>query len=362
MGRPKKRSRTEGPSTTASSTNGMHADASTEDQHTGLQSFDTATHYGSFESAWTPGGSLQPWLQSADDWNNDFAGNMGVPALTPDSSTHSPSLAMPPELGSQHSTGFGYGQMFGHHDTSTSMLVDPTLARNPVTISSTSNSGMPQYNMQSCACLSTMYLTLTSRQSMDTSFTFPFSLHPLREAMQAAATVLSCEECPMRCISAIQNTQLLGTLLMSIAERFSKLLDHISSESVRATLAGETKKFRLADLNTSISHLHAGGLGCQAAFSVNLSPEEWRSMCKKVVRAEVHGPSDVNDCCPYLLGLATQLEERQNRWHAGPPPEDFPHNMQARPVGQSVITPKEDRLCLKMVHYSQKLAEGLDFS
>ena len=304
-----------------------------------------------YESAFTPGGSLQPWLQ--DDWPTDLSGegghhghgpDGGVPGLTPDSDSSIPMLGQPSSRNSS---------------VGNAMLLDPTLA----STSDHLNLGMPK-----CACLSTLYLTLNSLQTMDgDKFNFPFSLHPLREAMQTASTVLKCEECPKRFISGIQNTQLVGTLLMSIAERFSKVLEHISSESDRAERAGESKKFRLADLNTSTSHLHTGGLGCAATFEINLSPKEWRRMCKKVVHVEVYGAENGDMCCPHFSGICKQMEERQTKWHASPLPADFPRNQRGAALGseRDVINAghgKDDHLCLKLVGFANRLVGAYDWS
>jgi hypothetical protein len=154
--------------------------------------------------------------------------------------------------------------------------------------------------------------------------------------MQTASDVLACDICPQKFISAIQNTQLIGTLLVTIAERFSKILEAISTEAGRAEEAGEAKKFRLADLNTSTGHLHTNGIGCAAAFNINLDPGEWRSLAKKVVRAEVYGPGDGeladrrgwnmadswvgegHERCSFFLGLAEKMRRRQEYWHHKP--------------------------------------------
>ncbi|KAF2171298.1 hypothetical protein M409DRAFT_50759 [Zasmidium cellare ATCC 36951] len=358
MGRPKKRARTDRDSSPTQN----FSDAAIWDPslHT-----DGGYDMAPFESAFTPGGSLQPWLKDAGDWGRDFSmpegghrhgSENGIPALTPDNSSSSspPLLNLPPELQSSHASSMTHGHS---HGGSTQLLLDPALGGN-------SSLGMPMGLMPNCACLSTMYLTLNTLQSMDNAFAFPFALHPLREAMQTASEILSCEECPKRFITAIQNTQLLGTLLMSIAERYSKVLEHITAESLRASLAGEEKKFRLQDLNTSTSHLHAGGLGCVAAFSINLSPEEWRSMCKKVVRAEVHGPSEGNDCCCYFSGVIQQMEDRQEQWHKKPAPIDFPVDAKTGKLlgGPRSEMKREDHLCLKLPEYAKKLVQGLDWS
>lgn len=289
---------------------------------------------------------------TAHDYAND-----SVPALTPDNSTNNspPLLNLPPELlnitSSSHT----------HTDSSTRLLLDPML--HPSTATNDTNLGLPAALLPNCACLSTLYLTLSRLQTLDLRTNpFPFALHPLREAVQTASEVLSCPECPRRFISAIQNTQLLGTLIMSIAERFQKVLIAISDEATRAEEAGEKKRFRLADLNTSTSHLHTGGIGCAAAFHLDLEPAEWRSLAKKVVRAEVKGPSEGNECCAYFLGVVEAMENRQHLWHQGPMPDDFPKDARTGlPMGGRNI-PKEDHLCLKLAGYARKLVEVYDWS
>lgn len=373
MGRPKKRQRTDGDLIDGPAGN-KRAEGSLWDTDLAIQTSDVIFGGGPFETAFTPGGSLQPWLQTNIDWPKASEAvhgpksnyNESMPGLTPEFSNNSPpGLNLPLEL--QHN----------HHDNSTTLLLDPALT-GPET--QRRNSSDPPVG---CACLSTMYLTLNNLQAVSTDLTFPFSLHPLREAMQSASQVLDCQHCPTRFITAIQNTQLLGTLLISIAERFGKILQHITNEAIRADLAGETKKFRLADLNTPTSHLHAGGLGCLAAFSVNLSPDEWKNMCKKVVKAEVHGPGEGNDCCPYFLGIVKKMEDRQDGWHKNPVPGDYPRDGNGAPIepkwrfddrlhedenGQVTSRRcgdskrKEEPMCLKMVSFAKRVVESLDWS
>ncbi|KAK4547284.1 hypothetical protein LTR36_000939 [Oleoguttula mirabilis] len=330
-------------------------------------------------SYFTPGGSLQPlpWLQPTgdDDWlmPHDHA----LPGLmTPDSSSSSnspPTINLPPELlSTRHSH---------HHpqtkpDTSTHpLLLDPSLADD-------TNLGCPPSQTPLCACLSTLYLTLSTLQSPSPSATaFPTALAPLREAMQTARAVTACPHCPTAFLTALQNTHLLGTLLVSIAERFGTLVAAITAEARRADAADEMKRFRLADLDpgggggsaSGASHPRAtgtGGLGCAAAFSIELSPVEWRGMAKKVVRAEVHGPASSDDddggeTCgpPYFTDLTRRMRERQERWHSGHNalPEDFPRDGEGRLIGGPRV-PKGDHLCLKMIGYSEELLAGLDWT
>lgn len=329
MGRPKKRARTE------DDEENERRSASIENRQ---QIWDSTQAAGLSEAydVLTPGGSLQPWLL---DFDTGFPTESALPPLTPDDSNTSnspPLLILPPEL--QNTT-----QQHTHHkpDQSTALLLDPSLSQDrstSTTLPDCHNISNPL--LPTCACLSTMYLTLSTLQTMDPSFTFPFSLHPLREAMQTASSVLTCDVCPQKFISAMQNTQMIGTLLVTIAERFGKILDAISKEADRANGAGEGKKFRLADLNTSTGHLHTNGIGCAAAFNINLDAWEWRGLAKKVVRAEVYGLGDGeqfamesgigsgnemenwvgegHERCPYFMGLIDKMGRRQEYWHHRP--------------------------------------------
>lgn len=360
MGRPKKRQRTDDESRAEDTVGSATAPQLQQwEEHTLANNVDSSgtSNIGGgvavdIDEFFSPGGSLQPWLQSAD-WT--IPSEHSMPGLTPDSPSNSPpTINLPPELQTHNQNHHHSHVPSQPRDNSTQLLLDPSLAATGL------NLGAPRSGLLTCACLSSMYLTLNTLQQLD-QFAFPFALHPLREAMQTSAEVLSCEQCPRRFITAIQNTQLIGTLLMSIAERFGRVIESINNESIRVDLANETKKFRLADLNTSTSHLHTGGIGCAAAFSVDLSPAEWRAMAKKVVRAEVHGPSDGNTCCPYLMGLTKQMEDRQEKWMGAPIPHDFPLDSAGVPIGGKNI-PREDHLCLKLVAYCRKLVDAFDWS
>ena len=225
---------------------------------------------------------------------------------------------------------------------------------------SDTNLGLPSHLLPSCGCLSSLFFYLTSLNSEATkTATFPFALHSLRPAMQSALQIMDCQECPQRFMTAIQNTQLLGALIMSLADRFTKILAFISKEAEEAEAKGEEKAFRLADLNTSTAHLHTGGLSCAAAFNVHLSPQEWRSMAKKVVKAEVYGVN--NDCCVYYMLLVEKMEKRHTHFETRNLPDDFPtdHRTGLKMGGRNI--PKEDHVCLKYAEMGRRLLEGADW-
>jgi hypothetical protein len=315
-------------------------------------------------------GSLQPWTVPGLDWSvPDDTGHVfddSAPDLTRDNSSEDspPTLNFPTELQNVPQT------------------VHPThhLPMSHATGVCAAN------QLPTCACLSTLYLTLSNLATMDPTFSFPATLQPLREAMSIASQVLSCEVCPTRFITGFQNVQILNALFMSLAERFSRVLTSISTEAssleahnaTASPTEQKSKLFRLADLSTP-GHLHTGGLGCAAAFSLSFTPAEWRSMAKKVVRAEVYGPEDGNECCAYFLGLVTAMEKRQDRWHHMPPPADFPKDSNGN-VLQRDFTPgghgeghgaashcatangDEEPLCVKMLAGTRRMVDGFDWS
>ncbi|KAK1074619.1 hypothetical protein LTR74_000862 [Friedmanniomyces endolithicus] len=295
----------------------------------------------------TPSGGLQPWEQSTE-WI--VPSEHALPGLIPDSASNSPpNNTLPTEIQPSHIT-----SSLETHTSNAHLLLEPYLDPQDDDFSP-DLFGPP--TIPTCACLSTLYLTLSTLQSMAASFPFPSSLHPLREAMRTASEVLSCPLCPTKFLSAVQNTQLVGTLLVSIAERFGKVLEAITREAARAERGGEVKGFRFADLET----LHTGGVGCRAGFSVSLSADEWRVMVKKVVRAEVLGPSERSGCGTNFVGVVEQMENRSEYWHHQEMPLDFPRDADGRPLGGKNL-PKEDHVCLKLCACSRKLIATYDWS
>jgi len=368
MGRPKKRQRVENEGDEEVMVDDVPLDqflAGPADVATGSKDAVPSTDFNNVDSFFALDGMLQPWTVPGLDWNmSDNNGHLfddSAPDLTRDNSSEDspPVLNMPTELQNLH-----------QHQ------LPPVSINNPAEISAADQ-------LPTCACLSTLYLTLSNLATMDPAFSFPTALHPLREAMSTASQVLSCTACPTRFITGLQNVQLLNALLMSLAERFSRILTSITNEATSLERHNasaspsdqKTKIFRLADLSTP-GHLHTGGLGCAAAFSLSFTPAEWRSMAKKVVRAEVHGPSDGTNCCAYLLGLITAMEKRQDQWHKMPPPMDFPKDKDGNAMSRSMTVgegagghaigsecdPAQEHLCLKMLEGTRRMVDAFDWS
>ncbi|KAI7285068.1 hypothetical protein KC340_g18385, partial [Hortaea werneckii] len=210
---------------------------------------------------------LYPWL-SSNNWLTEVPGQDALPGLTPDFATtfHSegitpPVLNLPPELLVPRQAGMGkespdggrssWGAGNGGASRETNYLSDGEPVPAPpggrggwgddldlasaLLPSTTTTTALPpppdpqdRHQQQpslpptpSCACLSTLYLTLSTLQQQpqphssptSSSSSFPQTLAPLRTAMQTATSILVCPICPQRFLSAVQNTQLLGTLL-----------------------------------------------------------------------------------------------------------------------------------------------------
>lgn len=195
-------------------------------------------------------------------------------------------------------------------------------------------------------------------------FAFPASVHTLREAVGSAWDVLHCQECPKRFLTGMHNVQLLGLFLVSISERYAKVIDAIDQEEARASDRSELKSFRLADLTAASSHLHSGGnlMSPGTSFSLDLAPTEWKKLAKKVVKAEVKGTSD--GCCPCFVSLMDQMEVRQKHFHEHPPLVDGP-----KPYSRDKILQMNrehakkggEFRCLHNVDEARKIVDNLDF-
>jgi hypothetical protein len=202
-----------------------------------------------------------------------------------------------------------------------------------------------------CACLSEMYLTLSSLQAQ-TVFSFPHVLPTLRSALATTTNVLKCEECPKQVTTAMQNVMLLTTLLTSITDSYQNLISAIEAEAKQVKESGETKGFRMGDNAPERMHMHTGTPDCPMGFDIELDGDEWRKLARKVVKADVEGSRSGTSS---ILGLADMLTERQSRWHLDPVMEG---------ARRCTMTPKcvpqdGEFSCLKMVDMIRRHVAGL---
>lgn len=227
-------------------------------------------------------------------------------------------------------------------------------AGNPDSLPSPPETALRQATpIPACACLSTLYLTLSNLHAIK-SFAFPFCLAPLRSAMNTASEVLHCQECPKEPATAMQNTALMNTLLMAIAERFHKVLAALNAENQKLKAQQRFKTMQLGDLSPETGHLHTGTFDCPGSFSVDLEPDHWLLLARSAAKNEVKPHiSKVT-----LEGLVTGLEERQKRWHSDPERTEkasilFGHSLQFTPGRE------KDYLCLQLTKHVRVLIEAL---
>jgi hypothetical protein len=213
-----------------------------------------------------------------------------------------------------------------------------------------------QITLAKCSCLSDMYLTLQTLQIYET-FEFPDTLPLLRNSIQSTKAVLECPQCPKESTSAMQNIMLLTTLLTSITDCYRKLLLSIDTEAKRVEEAGEKKHFRMGDSSPEKAHLHTGTLDCPMGFYVDLNGQEWRTLARKVVKADVVG-SGVALNSSAVLGLADMLEERQRRWHRDPKTLEIRTHFSKDGIH---CAPRDGEFsCLKMVGMVRRHVDLLD--
>lgn len=211
--------------------------------------------------------------------------------------------------------------------------------------------------VQSCACLSSIYLTLENLRSMDT-IDFPSSLHCLRDALHTSKLCVDCQVCPLQYLTATQNAQLLGTLLLSMSERYHKILKAIALETTDAQNTGRMKSLHISSPEApKTRHENVGGIDSNDPLVLELPPLEWRKLARRVVHAEIYGTSDTGRIS--FMSVLTSLEERQARWHTMEPTEDCPDPDRRR---HDMHDHNNNPMCLMLAREAKKLANRFDFS
>jgi hypothetical protein len=114
----------------------------------------------------------------------------------------------------------------------------------------------------------------------------------------------------------MQNSQLLNTLLVSIAETYRSLVESITEEARRAAQNNETKTIFINESQPGLSDLGAmdGSFGAPS-LRVSLTPQQWEAMVKNAVKDDIFGTA--NSTSGSFAGLLQAMEDRQIGWHSG---------------------------------------------
>ncbi|RBR26942.1 uncharacterized protein FIESC28_00210 [Fusarium coffeatum] len=146
----------------------------------------------------------------------------------------------------------------------------------------------------SCSCLATFYLTMDDL-CKNTDLVFPSGLMFLREKLSTVSQLAHCQICPTQYLSSMQNIQLLGTLLMSIAKQYGVVLESITKESELMSETGQPMHIQFGTSRADVS----------SDFALEMSPVEWASLARRSVKQEIYGSDDKEDS---LWGLIHLLE------------------------------------------------------
>ncbi|KAF4458468.1 hypothetical protein FALBO_14794 [Fusarium albosuccineum] len=175
--------------------------------------------------------------------------------------------------------------------------------------------GVPESGQQTCACLANLYLSLEEvRKADDMQFAARLSL--LRHLTGTAAGIIQCQVCPTKFLWAMQNAQLLNTLLISIAEEYKKIVKAVEDETHRAQEAKESKLLFISEgANLDQPPTDTNALPDPSGLPLSLDPLDWQNIAKRAIKSELFGsPHSLSTSFTHMLQL---MEERQEGWHSG---------------------------------------------
>ncbi|PLB52236.1 hypothetical protein P170DRAFT_488779 [Aspergillus steynii IBT 23096] len=171
-----------------------------------------------------------------------------------------------------------------------------------------------------CACPSVLYLLLEQLRNK-TTWVVPDDLLILRNCRDKALGVATCDQCPLRYFSVIQNGLILGVVTTCIAECYARLLEQIDQEELQATSKRQRKHLDISN-NHLVGQSSSGSPSAQPTFTIEITPSEWRDSMRKIIKSEIHGVEAQRGNC--FMTFVLQLEERQRNWHQSPPARDCP--------------------------------------
>ncbi|UPK90907.1 hypothetical protein LCI18_001842 [Fusarium solani-melongenae] len=207
--------------------------------------------------------------------------------------------------------------------------------------------------IQPCACLSILYLLL-NRLGSNVELVVPNDLAFLRNTVETATDVLDCVKCPLRFSSVLQNATILGILCVCIAESYVRFVRTIDSKAQAAIEKGESLLISLGNFKGPPSYPDQSKAATSlAAILVEVSPDQWKSLMHKAVKAEICGVESHREKC--FMHFIKRLEERQTDWHRRPLAPDCP------PTYQSACTSVDEvPLCLTIIKAARKVLDQIE--
>ncbi|KAL8842033.1 MAG: hypothetical protein Q9176_002971 [Flavoplaca citrina] len=157
-----------------------------------------------------------------------------------------------------------------------------------------------------CTCLTQLHGMLQAFQSMPPA-SFPSSRDPLTRATRLGRSINRCTRCPLDFPTALQTSMLLTTLLRLVVHGYASLLGDIQARAAEGTKI----TYRVGEVDLANVHLHTGTKDCPMGFTIELDPEEWVAMARKVLKQDIYGNSQNVDC---LISVLEELEQGHQAW------------------------------------------------
>jgi hypothetical protein len=148
------------------------------------------------------------------------------------------------------------------------------------------------------------------RKADDLPFTSRLSV--LRHLTTTAAGIIQCQICPTKFLWAMQNAQLLNTLIISLAEGYKKIVKFVEDETIRAREASEAKSLLITEDQKLDAPLHSDST---PGIKITLDPEDWQNIANKAIKAELFGTK--YSTTTSFVAMLQLMEDRQNAWHSG---------------------------------------------
>ena len=320
MGRPRKRRRDSGHIQEGGNIDGIPDQEYAADQlHLGQQDVSTVPSLGITAPTLNVPQNLDPTLGPSGDWNSVHTANSNGYELTSD--------------------------VPGSNTASDGTLNDLNDVDPPGQYPDLSNAASTGY---ACPCLDQLHSMLQSFQLMPPT-SFPTSRDPLTRATKLARAVNQCTLCPLDFPTALQTSMLLTTLLRLVVHGYATLVRDIQTQA-----AGERKiTYRVGELSLSNAHMHTGTLDCPMGFNIELEPEEWAAMARKVLKQDIHGNSQNMDC---FIGVVEEFQQRHQTWQL----LQFPFSDTNAAVRSQHTQPQPQELVLQLLRHIREVAEDLE--
>ncbi|KAL4731520.1 hypothetical protein ACLX1H_000490 [Fusarium chlamydosporum] len=197
----------------------------------------------------------------------------------------------------------------------------------------------------SCACLASFYLAMDDL-CKNTNLVFPSGLTFLSDRLKTATQIAHCQICPTQYLTAMQNTQLLGALLMSIARQYGVVLDSIEKEKESLVARNGNKYIQFEGPSATLAD--DGAVKNKATYSFEVSASEWANLARRAVKKDVYGSNCKQES---LWTLVEFVVQRQKTWHAVQAKQDQHHRHSS----------DKEPLCLKIIQGIKQIIGSLKF-